>query len=273
MVKSLILGEFKPKKNFSNGKVFASHFHLKHLLRPHLSREKFKVLFKVLCLPRMNLFGQKAPCKAKIFRPASQCPDGSWPWAPRQVEREWWELPFKGKLLLLFQLVRSLMEEIRFQKLFEWREQENFTKRGLQKRPGVAWTWEKTSRQCQRDKVSPCKEKCEECMKRWWENYRGETAWPVFFVTLWRLFATQNAKFAYTSSVRLTSSRFSELLLNFSNWIPLKAIFTAIWQHDWELVSMLRFSKRRVGRAFSFIQSFSNLMQNEWTFIRKQLLG
>lgn len=116
---------------------FASHFYLKHSLRPYLSREKFKVLFEVLYFLRTYLFRQKAQYTTIVFRAMSQWPEGSGTLAQSQVERKWWELPFKGKLLPLFQLVRSLMEEIRFQKLFEWLKQENLTKWGLWNMPAV----------------------------------------------------------------------------------------------------------------------------------------
>lgn len=52
-----------------------------------------------------------------------------------------------------------------------------------------------------------------------------------------------------------SSSRFFKLLLNFSNYVTLKATSTVICQNDWELVSMFGFAKRRVGNFFFFIYS------------------
>lgn len=132
----------------------------------------------------------------------SQCPEGSEPLAQSRVEREWWELPCNGKLLPLFQLVRSLMEEIRFQKLFEWWKQENFPEAcGT----GQVWhaTGEKTCGEWWHNKTFKCKKKYKECIQGWWENYTGETAWCVSFVTHLRLF-TQNAISVYSTPSRHT---------------------------------------------------------------------
>lgn len=90
ITESLTLGELEPKKKIGNLKIFSISLHLKHLLRLYLSREKFKILFKILSLlSELTFSGRKLCIKQKVFRAMNQCPENqaldTEPWGPRMV--------------------------------------------------------------------------------------------------------------------------------------------------------------------------------------------